>query len=238
MTLTVSKVRSQDIGNGERVVADVTFDNSYPHGGEPLTAADLGFRVGSKLDQVDVPNKGNYVFEWVPDATLADRGKLVVRRLKPNRQDYLTTEPVLAIGSGSKAKVLITNVSVYIAGGAVVELASSEIAFTATTHDITANVSLIQEAYYLLSTADGVTVTITKGTTAGEDAAVPPAAPANHALIGLVKVQVAAGATDFNATTDLLDASHLTTTFEDLSGQVYQAEDLSSLSARVTATGR
>lgn len=42
MVLTLSKVRSTIIGNMRLKIYDVTFDNSYPTGGESLTPADLG----------------------------------------------------------------------------------------------------------------------------------------------------------------------------------------------------
>lgn len=238
MSLTVTKISQQDIGTGEQIVADVLFDSSYPHGGEVITARNLGFRVGSKLDQVDVRMSGSRIFEFVPDATLLDRGKIIARDLIQPRQDYVTTKPGLAIGTVSAAEVKVTNILVCVVGGAVVELAAAEKGFTATTHDITADSADAQEAYFLLSTVDGINVVITKGTTADEGAGVPPAVPSNAAPIGLVKVVVDAGSTDFNATTDDLDASHLTTTFEDMDQQVYQATDLSALTTRVVATGR
>lgn len=238
MALSVSVVDRQDIGFGERVIADVTFDSSYPWGGEEITARALGFRVGSKLNNVKATRKDKFSLEFVPNASLPHKGKLLVREATSPRQDLMLNSPGLQIGTSSAAAVRIGNITTQVVGGAVVEHAAVEQAFTATTHDITANASLIQEAYYLVSTVDGVDHVITKGTTAGEGLAVPPAIPANAIPLGLVLIQVAAGATDFDATSDDLDAAHLTTTFEDLDGQVYQATDLSALTMRVEAVGR
>lgn len=238
MSLTISKVSSQDVGKGETLVADVTFDNSYPWGGELVTAKNLGFRVGSELRAVNVARNKRFSVEFVAHATLKDRGYLRVRESQPPRPDALLTAPTLAIGTSSAAAIKITNATTHVVGGAVVEHASVEVAFTATTHDITADASAAQEAYYLISTIDGIDHVITKGTTAAEGAASPPAIPSNAIPIGLVKIVVAAGAVDFDATTDLLSESHLTVTYEDLDEQVYQATDLSSLTVRVVAEGR
>lgn len=51
MSLTITEVeRRQSVGNYFEKLVDVTFDSSYPTGGEPLTASDLGF--GSVLSVV------------------------------------------------------------------------------------------------------------------------------------------------------------------------------------------
>ncbi len=44
MALTVSRVTRSTFGNKRIVIADVTFDSSYPTGGESLTASDVGLR--------------------------------------------------------------------------------------------------------------------------------------------------------------------------------------------------
>jgi hypothetical protein len=233
---TFERLSQQDRGDGEVIVLDATFAASYPQGGEPITAYDLGFRTGLRIDSLLANPVGGRTFQWVPDASLSDRGKLKV--LDPQgAEDFLLNRPGLAIGTVSAAEVLIANAITYSIAATMAELASAEHAFTATTHDITADADKIQEAIFLLSVAAG-TVTITKGTTADEDAAVPPALPAGEALVGYVKIQVAAGSTDFDATTDDLDAAHLTTSFQDADQEALEATDLSSLVARVTAHGR
>lgn len=129
--------------------------------------------------------------------------------------------PGLAIGSTSAAKVKITNATQIIVNGVGATVSAAEVAFTATTHDITADASAVQEAVYLLSADSAGTVTITKGTTAsGAGKALIPATPAGETAIGYVRIAVEVGATDFDATTDLLSASHLTDTYVDLGGNV------------------
>lgn len=42
MAVTVTDIARTVFGNKRAVVAEITFDSSYPTGGEPLTAAQLG----------------------------------------------------------------------------------------------------------------------------------------------------------------------------------------------------
>lgn len=122
----------------------------------------------------------------------------------------------LTIGSASKLKVKIANTVTYAIDGVLKSKTTAEVAFTATTHDITANAGAIQEAVYLLSLDTDGTATITKGTTAtGAGNATVPATPASQCAIGYLRLAVAAGSTDFDATTDELDEAHLTDTYVD-----------------------
>lgn len=247
MSLTFSVVDRQDFGQSELVILDITFDNTYAFGGEPVSADDLGFRLNSKLFLV-MGCDGKYYLEFVPDpalssrATRGNRGNLLLREIMPPSQDSMLGAPGLTIGTVSAKEIKLANATLFLGAGATpAELAAQEKGFTATTHDITADASTAQEAWYLLSTTDGAAIVITKGTTADEGSAVPPAVPSNAAPIGLVKIVVAAGTTpadDFDATTDDLDASHLTVTYYDLDRQVYQGTDLSGLTMRVLAFGR
>lgn len=62
MALTVTTVRSQEvIGRKVLTVADITFDSSYPTGGEALTASDLSLAA---LDIVLAENAAGYSFEY------------------------------------------------------------------------------------------------------------------------------------------------------------------------------
>lgn len=63
MATTNTSVRRDDSsGNQIKTVTTVTLDNSYPTGGEPLTAAQLGLNVvQDAVCQVQVPGGGGVV---------------------------------------------------------------------------------------------------------------------------------------------------------------------------------
>lgn len=135
----------------------------------------------------------------------------------PNR---VLSNAGLAIGTSSKAKVKVVNRLDYCFDNVAASIAAAtEIAFTDATHDIVAHASIVQEAYYLLSVASGGTTTVTKGATADTGAGVIPDTPANGIAYGYVRVRVAAGSTNFQATNDDLDAAHLTVTYVNLVGK-------------------
>lgn len=229
-----------DIGDAQIIVATVTMDSSYAFGGEVLTAADLGFRVGSDIFQLEATvtsvGFGGSSVQWVPNATRSDRGTL--RVLSPMfRQDLALSIGAMAIGSDT-AQVAIGQPFSFVINGTLAEVAAADVAFTATTHDIAANADTAQEAFYLYTTDDAGSVTVTKGTTADTGSAVPPAPPANEAVFGYVNIVVAAGATPFNATSDALTAAHLTVTFRDAEHEVIQGTDLTNLTLRIVAVGR
>lgn len=126
--------------------------------------------------------------------------------------NYLATPVTLAIGS-TPANVATSAFDYWLSGtryekGAV----AAGTAFTATTHDIADPDANPREAIYVLSANAAGTITITKGATAVEDAAVAPATPAGQVKIGEVKVQHD-GTLPFDATTDALNAAHLTVTY-------------------------
>lgn len=129
----------------------------------------------------------------------------------------VNNSPGLAIGSSSKAKVLIANTVEYMINGVRYQKTTAEIAFTATTHDITADADNVQEACYLLSIDENGTVTITMGDVAtGSGEAEVPDTPEGEAALGYLRLAVAAGSTDFDASTDELDEAHLTDTYVNL----------------------
>ena len=124
------------------------------------------------------------------------------------------SNPGIAIGSGSAAKVLIGNTTVFTSDGIFKSKTTAEVAFTATTHDIAPNASSVQEAMYLVMLAADGTPSLVMGTIAtGSGAAKLPERPATGTPIGAVRVAVAAGATLFDASTDLLSAAHITDTY-------------------------
>lgn len=123
----------------------------------------------------------------------------------------------LAIGTTSKKTVKIANTVTFLSNGVFKSKTTAEVPFTATAHDIPANASAAQSAIFLLTLAADGTPTLTKGDIASAPVvATIPERPATGTPIGYVKVSVAAGATPFDATTDDLDAAHLTCTYVNL----------------------
>ena len=112
----------------------------------------------------------------------------------------------LVIGGTSVEKVAVGATFEYTIDGTFCSKAPAEVAFTATTHDVTSPAGATKEAYYVLSINAAGTITITKGATALETYGDFPNfadLPENIAVLGYVKVIVNAGQT-FDATTTSL----------------------------------
>lgn len=142
--------------------------------------------------------------------TFNDLRSFVVSALTGN---YVRTDPTLAIGTSSKKAVKASAFTFNIIGMPYAH-AGAETAFTATTHDVADGYTRV----FRIEVPAGGTIIITPGTavltanfTSRADHA--PAATAAHATLGYVTI--AADGAIFNATTDDLDASHLTVTYED-----------------------
>lgn len=125
----------------------------------------------------------------------------------------LQTAPTLT----SVAAVTVSHVALEgTVAGIRITVAAGTFAFTATTHDIAANADFSTEAAYLLSVDNAGAKTVTKGADRligdNQIGAPVPATPAGDIPVGTVRIRVDAGATPFDATTDNLDAAHLTTT--------------------------
>jgi len=134
--------------------------------------------------------------------------------LNTNLKYRALADPGIAIGSGSAAKILITNTTKYLHNGIFKSVSTCETAFTATTHDIEADADSVQEACYMVCLNAAGTVTIHMGEISSTDGgALLPEIPSALTPIGYLRLQVAAGATDFDASTDLLSAAHLTDTY-------------------------
>ncbi len=163
-----------------------------------------------KLVNIDSPNPVKPVLEWIYNMAAASALK---------KAGNVGLSPAgLVIGSSDASTIKITNTVVFLNKGVFKSKSTAETAFTATTHDITALAGSIQEAVYLVSLqADGTGI-ITKGTTAtGAGNAVIPDTPAGETAVGYLRLAVAAGSTDFDATSDDLSAGHLTDTYVDYS---------------------
>ena len=130
-----------------------------------------------------------------------------IEQINSGNGSRILGNPTLAIGSSSKAKVLNSAFDV-IRDGVTDTIDSAETAFTATTHDLVDGYG----AVYLFYLDSDNAIKILKGTSilAGTGA-VCPDTPEGGLKIGEVKL-VVSGAI-FNATTDDLDAAHITDTY-------------------------
>ena len=147
--------------------------------------------------------------------------------------NHTLTAPGLVIGSSDPAKVKIANTVSYVINGIFKSKTTAEVAFTATSYDIAPHASLVKEAMFTLSLKADLSAVLTKGAIAvGAGNAIQPAAPAGQCVIGAVRVAVNAGATMFDASSDALNAGHLTVTYYD---QLLRPADIQSLIATITA---
>jgi len=163
-----------------------------------------------KVVNIDSENPAKPSLEWITGMAAASALK--------NAGNVCLTSPGLVIGTGSAAKIKITNTVTFLPKGIFKSKATAEAAFTATTHDITADSATVQEACYLVSLSAAGTPTITMGAIAsGAGNSIIPSTPAGETAIGYLRLAVAAGSTDFDASSDLLSAGHLTDTYYDLS---------------------
>lgn len=130
----------------------------------------------------------------------------------------------LAIGTLSNLKVKIVTAINYTIDSVWKNIAAAtEVAFTATTHNIPAKAGLVQEAVYLVCGDGAGAASLMMGAIAtGAGAAVVPDAPAGKCVLGYCRIAVAAGATPFTANTDALNAGHLTVTYVNLDGDQIQ----------------
>ena len=220
MTISVALVSGGHLGKQASsplvvMALDVTLDNSYPTDGWAFDAPALARSKGvydktpTVLDAV-IEQKAGYSFAY-------DKTNKKIKAFQGDLDSFSLTSAGLAIGSSSKAKVLIGNTVTFLITGLFYSKTTAEVAFTATTHDIAANASTVQEAYYVLTLNSSGTPTITKGATANTGAGLLPTPPANEAVIGYVRIRVAAGATSFDASTDELDEAHLTVAYTNAS---------------------
>lgn len=124
----------------------------------------------------------------------------------------------IGIGTTSAAKVkVLTQINFLYHGTPKSIAANTEVAFTATEDDITANPDTVQERTYLL-VSDGDTTKLVGGVQADTGLSQDPSEEliGDNAVVGRVVLQVAAGTTDFDASTDLLSAAHITDTYESI----------------------
>jgi hypothetical protein len=125
--------------------------------------------------------------------------------------------PGLAIGTASKKAVKIVNECMAVINGTIVPIAAAtEVAFTATTHDVADGYTNV----FVITVNAAGTLAITMGTRAATTstvaACVLPTVPADVAVVGIVSI-ASAGAL-FDATTTDLDAGTVTDLYYDCVG--------------------
>jgi hypothetical protein len=126
----------------------------------------------------------------------------------------VSQQPNIRIGVTSKKALKIDGFTLYRDGGRIA-VAAAEPAFTATTHDIADPDANGREAIYLVLVSRAGAVTIVKGGDAVLGAGVDPAITADCVAIARVKINHN-GTQIFDATTDDLDAAHLTVVYQDM----------------------
>lgn len=181
---------------------------------------------------VSLTNLLNMMNPAASRAKLGDRLAAVIALLNGLRVGLLysaISKAGLAIGTLSKKAVRITNTTIFVNNGVALSKSAAEVAFTASAHDIAGVAGTVREAVYTVSLAANGDPALTKGVEAsGAGKALIPKAPAGHTPIGHVRIAVDAGATPFDATSDDLDAAHLTVTYVDtmlIADHVSQAVD-------------
>lgn len=128
----------------------------------------------------------------------------VLTQVQTHLCDMALNSPGLVIGSSAAAKVKIANTVYSMIDGVLYKKTTAEVAFTATTHDVTNAKFRI----FLLSLQSGGTVTITAGTEGATLAAATlPTLPSGEVALGYVIINPT-GTGNFDATsTSLGDAT-------------------------------
>ena len=208
------------IGEVKVVTADAAFDASttlLSSSSAPVITDTYTTKLDVAIDIDDYSEKN-----WLYHANLEELLQDLIDIVQNDGSARLLTDPDLRIGTDSKAKILYNEVN-YIEDGTITTVATGEVAFTETTHDIVDH----KEAIYLVYLDDS-TVKISKGasvlTSAGGAAC--PATPTGGLKLGEVKIATEAAA--FAANTTLLDAETVTDTYTDKTDEVGTDFDISS----------
>ena len=130
----------------------------------------------------------------------------------------MTVGGSIGIGTTSKAKVkVLTQLDFLYHGDLKSVAANTEVDFTATDDDIAADADVVQERTYLL-VSNGTTTKLVAGVQAATGLSEDPseALIGDNTVLGRIVLQVAAGSDDFDATTTLLDAAHITDTYTNI----------------------
>lgn len=141
----------------------------------------------------------------------------VFDELNTNLNYRALADPGIVVGTGSAAKVKMGNSPAYLNNGIFYTGSAAEVTFTADDHDIEADADTIQEACYLVCIDSSDALSLHMGEIVdGSGNALLPEIPSGKTPLGYLRLRVAAGATDFDAGSDLLSAGHLTDTYYNL----------------------
>ena len=186
------------IGEVKVVTAAAIFDASTTE----LSAGTVTDTYASSTDII--PDISDYSQKhWLHQQNLEVLLTAIFELLKGEGDTRLLSAPTLAIGTSSKAKIKHAAFHI-VKDGVFSTITGGEVAFTATTDDVTDGHFKNYNVYL-----DGTTVKILGG---AEDAACP-ATPAGKLKLGEVKVATAGAL--FDATTTELDAATVTDTYAD-----------------------
>lgn len=143
---------------------------------------------------------------WLHHKNLKDLLEDLADIVQNDGEARLISNPNLAIGTSDTKKIKHDAFSI-VKDGVITTIATGEVAFTATTHDLADGKGAVYNVYL-----DGSTVKILKGTaTSGGTGAVCPATPAGKLKLGEVKL-VTVGAA-FTGNTTALNAATVTDTY-------------------------
>ena len=158
------------------------------------------------------PSKSKH---WLHNSNLKTLLNSMFGSINDQNGVYVLNNPALKIGSSDAEKVKFEDVEIS-RNGVLEKIDSDEIAFTATTHDIAADSTKEVEAIftvYIDADGDGK---LEMGEIADATKAVAPVTPEGGLKLGEVKIKVDQGSDDFDATSDLLSAGHLTVTYSNV----------------------
>lgn len=185
-----------------------------------LSASEVTDTYTSKTD-VPIDFDDYEAKHWLHQQNLEDLLKDLIDIVQNDGEARLVSNPNLAIGTLSAAKIKHDEFYV-VKDGVFSTIATGEVAFTATTHDLADGTGAVYNIYL-----DGTTVKILKGTaTSGGTGAVCPATPAGKLKLGEVKL-VTAGAV-FTGNTTELSAATVTDTYTNKTDEVATDFDIRS----------
>lgn len=64
--MIIRRVNQSDQGLGEMIRVNYTFGDSYPTGGEPITARDFKFRIGNRINRIQFDVNAQFAIEYLP----------------------------------------------------------------------------------------------------------------------------------------------------------------------------